>query len=99
MSTGPLNLYSLAKVLVGRIRKLHIPGVVITVGNAAKFPVLRTPGTATPFWFDRVVCDVPCSGDGTLRKEPEIWRSWHPRNGLELHAVQLKLLVCLNEIS
>jgi len=26
--------------------------------------------------FDRVLCDVPCSGDGTLRKAPDMWRKW-----------------------
>lgn len=24
--------------------------------------------------FDRILCDVPCCGDGTLRKAPDIWR-------------------------
>jgi 16S rRNA C967 or C1407 C5-methylase (RsmB/RsmF family) len=24
--------------------------------------------------FDRIVCDVPCSGDGTFRKFPHLWR-------------------------
>ena len=23
--------------------------------------------------FDRILCDVPCSGDGTLRKNADIW--------------------------
>lgn len=27
--------------------------------------------------FDRVLCDVPCSGDGTLRKAPDLWRKWY----------------------
>ena len=27
--------------------------------------------------FDRILCDVPCSGDGTLRKAPDIWRKWY----------------------
>lgn len=26
--------------------------------------------------FDRVLCDVPCSGDGTLRKAPDMWKKW-----------------------
>ena len=26
--------------------------------------------------FDRVLCDVPCSGDGTVRKAPDMWRKW-----------------------
>jgi hypothetical protein len=30
------------------------------------------------FLFARIVCDVPCSGDGTLRKNPNVWDNWHP---------------------
>ncbi|CAI7886565.1 unnamed protein product [Closterium sp. NIES-54] len=26
--------------------------------------------------FDRILCDVPCSGDGTMRKAPDIWKKW-----------------------
>lgn len=41
--------------------------------------------------FDRVLCDVPCSGDGTVRKTMNIWRSWLPTSGLGLHALQLQV--------
>jgi hypothetical protein len=26
--------------------------------------------------FDRILCDVPCSGDGTIRKSPDMWARW-----------------------
>lgn len=35
--------------------------------------------------FDRILCDVPCSGDGTLRKNPDIWPKWNAANGANLH--------------
>ena len=41
--------------------------------------------------FDRIICDVPCSGDGTMRKHPEKWRSWSPHLGRELHSRQLQI--------
>ena len=39
--------------------------------------------------FDRILCDVPCSGDGTLRKSPDIWRRWTATNGNGLHPLQV----------
>ncbi|KAI9878957.1 MAG: hypothetical protein M1823_006890, partial [Watsoniomyces obsoletus] len=43
--------------------------------------------------FDRILADVPCSGDGTTRKNLEIWGKWTPSNGLGLHATQIRILV------
>jgi len=39
-------------------------------------------------YFDRILCDVPCSGDGTVRKTFNIWRTWSPGQGLGLHPMQ-----------
>lgn len=35
--------------------------------------------------FDRILCDVPCSGDGTMRKNPDIWKRWGGGDGMGLH--------------
>jgi hypothetical protein len=43
------------------------------------------------YGYDRIVCDVPCSGDGTLRKCPEMWKDWTPREGMMLHSIQLQI--------
>lgn len=45
----------------------------------------------TPFLFDRIICDVPCSGDGTIRKQPNIANKWSYKNGMTFHAVQLSI--------
>ncbi|GAA5824790.1 hypothetical protein JCM11251_005342 [Rhodosporidiobolus azoricus] len=42
--------------------------------------------------FDRILADVPCSGDGTLRKNLGIWNDWTVGNGIGLHALQLRIL-------
>ena len=43
--------------------------------------------------FDRILCDVPCSGDGTFRKSPHLWRLFRPRTAVELHSIQLQIAV------
>ncbi|CAJ0573235.1 unnamed protein product, partial [Mesorhabditis spiculigera] len=41
--------------------------------------------------FDRVLCDVICSGDGTVRKNPDIWEKWSPQEGIGIHKLQLSI--------
>ena len=35
---------------------------------------------------------VPCSGDGVVRKDPSVWKSWRVGNALSLHTTQLRIL-------
>ena len=50
---------------------------MITNHDASIMPnfVVDNPKTETKEFmkYDRVLCDVPCSGDGTLRKNADIW--------------------------
>lgn len=43
--------------------------------------------------FDRILCDVPCSGDGTLRKAPDLWRRWTDGLSMGIHRMQRSLLL------
>ena len=41
--------------------------------------------------YDRIICDVPCSGDGTVRKDAFARRKWRPSFGATLHPVQRRI--------
>ncbi|KAK7200238.1 NOL1/NOP2/sun family/FtsJ-like methyltransferase [Novymonas esmeraldas] len=62
--------------------------VIITNTDATRFPLL--PAAAR---FDRVLCDVMCSGDGTLRKSIDMWPRWGPLQGANLHHSQTRVLL------
>lgn len=61
--------------------------IVYTNHDASKFP---TPKSGTK--FDCIIADVPCSGDGTIRKDPHILPGWMPSISNSLHELQLKIL-------
>lgn len=42
--------------------------------------------------FDSIVCDVPCGGDGTIRKDKHILPMWSPNISNSMHILQLKIL-------
>ena len=59
---------------------------VVTNFDARFFPLLRG------LQFDKIICDVPCSGDGILRRAPQGWASYDAAAGVELHGVQASIL-------
>ncbi len=42
--------------------------------------------------YDKVLADVPCSGDGTSRKNKHVWTEWSIPQAMSLHKLQRKIL-------
>lgn len=67
--------------------------LVLNSSDGCHFPALRKWG-GYKLKFDYVLADVPCSGDGTLRKmSSKGWQKWNVKHHLSLHKLQLRLLV------
>ena len=93
--------YKRANLLVHQSARLPSPAVMVTNLDAAIYPHLKIPrrfasvpttkndvADSNPtenLLFDRILCDVPCSGDGTIRKNLMVWRNWQAGNGNGLH--------------
>ncbi|EJD43344.1 S-adenosyl-L-methionine-dependent methyltransferase [Auricularia subglabra TFB-10046 SS5] len=80
-----------AQMLVHQLARLPSPSLMVTNLDASIMPNLLD-ARRRPLHFDRILCDVPCSGDGTTRKNPTIWKAWSPMNGVGLHGLQLRIL-------
>ena len=76
---------------------------MVTNLDASIYPILKIPSAEgqklEQLRFDRILCDVPCSGDGTLRKNIGIWKSWQPMDGNGLHALVTWLFSVSSEIN
>lgn len=75
--------------LTRHAQKSRCAGLVISLADATQLPEFLHHS------FDRVLCDVPCSADGTLRKHRSAVRNFDKtyQYACELHATQVALLV------
>ena len=80
-----------AYMLVHQLKRMHSPVALVTSCDAQFFPLLKNFGDSPEGMFDRVLADVPCSGDGTMRKNPGVWKKWSALNSLNLHPLQLAI--------
>ena len=82
-------------MLCHQVKRLASPALLVTCHDASTFPVPGPRGCSVrspeALLFDRVLADVPCSGDGTLRKAVDLWRRWSPNLGNGLHPLQLRI--------
>ena len=94
--------YRRAHMLIHQMKRLNSPNLIVTNHDATIFPSIKLPsewvsedGVARGRYlkFDRILADVPCSGDGTCRKNVNVWKDWNPGNALGLFQIQVRILV------
>ncbi|KAK4773771.1 hypothetical protein SAY87_028790 [Trapa incisa] len=89
-------------LLIHQTKRMCTANLVVTNHEAQHFPGCRSnkygaygsgqsEASLNQLLFDRVLCDVPCSGDGTLRKAPDIWRKWNSGMGNGIHGLQVQI--------
>ncbi|KAL5705172.1 multisite-specific tRNA:(cytosine-C(5))-methyltransferase [Ranunculus cassubicifolius] len=89
-------------LLIHQTKRMCSANLIVTNHEAQHFPGCHNKiSTSKPengeelainqLLFDRVLCDVPCSGDGTLRKAPDIWRKWNAGMGNAVHRLQVDI--------
>lgn len=77
-------------MLVHQAKRLNSANIIVTNADASRFPnIYDKEGRVIK--YDRVLADVPCSGDGTLRKNVDIWRKWTQSNAIGLHGLQYRI--------
>lgn len=88
-----------ANMLVHQVRRMRLlfPFALFTNHDARYFPEIPMGNATTTdeeksvLRFDKILCDVVCSGDGTLRKAPHIFKVWSPKEGMNLQKLQIQI--------
>ncbi|XWS41606.1 hypothetical protein CRYUN_Cryun17cG0096500 [Craigia yunnanensis] len=92
-------------LLIHQTKRMCTANLIVTNHEGQHFPGCRShknisngseitnklEQSSTQLLFDRVLCDVPCSGDGTLRKAPDIWCKWNVGMGNGVHCLQIQI--------
>ncbi|KAJ3149520.1 tRNA (cytosine(34)-C(5))-methyltransferase [Geranomyces michiganensis] len=84
-------------MLVKQAKRLQSPCLMVTNHDGQQFPSIyysaKDSERQSTLRFDRILADVPCTGDGTFRKNLNIWNTWNQGNGNGLHRLQLPILL------
>ena len=78
------------KALVSNLERCGVMNTLVTRMNGI---VLCKKLTKAKFFFDKILVDAPCSGEGTIRNDQTILRSWNINMIKGLAALQKKLIL------
>lgn len=74
-----------AAILAENVAKWGNPLIAVTSGDTARFTTLTDT-------FDIIAADVPCSGEGMMRKDPEAMQQWSPELVARCAATQRQII-------
>ncbi|KAM9384028.1 RNA cytosine C(5)-methyltransferase NSUN2 [Pholidichthys leucotaenia] len=82
-------------LLVHQAKRFNSPCIMVVNHDASCMPMLQIDldGKKDILFYDCILCDVPCSGDGTMRKNIDVWKKWTTSSSLHLHGLQLRIAV------
>ena len=78
---------SRARALLRNLELFGIPNVFVANETPAKLT------KAFPEFFDKIILDAPCSGEGMFRKEEALAKDWTPEKSMELSEIQKELIL------
>ncbi len=77
---------SRVKVLCSNVQRCGVTNVALTHFDGRVF------GGWLPETFDSILLDAPCSGEGTIRKDPDAMHNWSPESVIEIGNTQRDLI-------
>jgi len=92
-------------MLTHQLGRINLSGMIVMNFPAQYFPtlycaeqcgndqLLGLPRFDYKYYFDKVLADVPCSGDGATRKIPTKWADWRTTDAQVLHPLQIQILM------
>lgn len=81
-------------MLCHQLKRLESPNFMIINHDSSVLPNFRYQNEKGEFEavsYDRILADVPCSGDGTFRKNLDIWIKWNIAHAINLHSIQSRI--------
>ena len=83
-------------MLTTQTKRFNSLAYMITNEDATRYPNLKVfdeNKQLKNLKYDRILCDVPCTGDGTVRKNWAIWQKWNVGQALGIHKLQRRILL------
>ena len=78
---------SRCKALLKNLEVFGVPNALVANGIPARLQ------ERFPEYFDRILLDAPCSGEGMFRKDADTIRAWYPDKPAECAALQRELIL------